>query len=203
MNINAISSFNNATKAQSFKAEPNKRYYDPSEPIPDNIPDSAIVDYSNFGDCSIPITAGERRAAQAALERTTEDPKCNCCGDKETTYASWGPNYIYPVSSEIKNNIGNIAAQNAYAHDDPPTERPPKQEFSPPIDPVTVLDTDFDPDRAKNDRHDLPEVPLDTDFVPPPIDPVTVLDTDFDPDSEKNDLHELPQAPTGEFLKDI
>ena len=65
MNINAISSFNNVAKAQSFKAESSKLYRDPHEIIPPEISDDTVVDYSTWGDnYPVPITAGQRRAAQ-------------------------------------------------------------------------------------------------------------------------------------------
>lgn len=65
MNINAISSFNNVAKAQSFKAESNKLYRDPHEIIPADVSDDTVVDYSTWGDnYPVPVTAGQRREAQ-------------------------------------------------------------------------------------------------------------------------------------------
>lgn len=77
MNINAISSFNNVAKAQSFKAAPK------------------------------------------------EEPCC-CCGqnhdsEKEVTYASWGPNYIYPVTVEKSDKLASIAAEKATKEASPAT----------------------------------------------------------------------------------
>ena len=65
MNINAISSFNNMVKAQSFKGESQKLYQNPYEIIPDDVSDDTIVDYRNpWPNYPIPVTAGERRAQQ-------------------------------------------------------------------------------------------------------------------------------------------
>ena len=65
MNINAISSFNNVAKAQSFKAASQKIYSDFNEQIPADVPDDAVVDWSTWGDnYPVPITAGQRREAQ-------------------------------------------------------------------------------------------------------------------------------------------
>lgn len=79
MNINAISSFNNVAKVQSFKAAPK------------------------------------------------EEPCC-CCGqnyDSEVTYASWGPNYIYPVTAKKSDELASIAAE-AAAKEASPTTNPNK-----------------------------------------------------------------------------
>lgn len=65
MNINAISNYSNVTKTQSFKAEPQKLYTDFNEIIPEEVSDETVVDYSTWGDnYPVPITAGQRRAAQ-------------------------------------------------------------------------------------------------------------------------------------------
>ena len=78
MNINAISSFNNVAKVQSFKAAPK------------------------------------------------EEPCC-CCGQnhdskEKLTYASWGPNYIYPVTVG-SDELALIAAE-AAAKEASPTTNP-------------------------------------------------------------------------------
>ena len=86
MNINSISNFNNTTKLQTFKAEPQKIYSDFDEIIPPEVSDDTVVDYSTWGsNYPIPITAGQRRAAQreklaeiaaeAAARKTSESPK--------------------------------------------------------------------------------------------------------------------------------
>ena len=65
MNINAISSFNNVAKVQSFKADSSKLYRDPHEIIPADVSDDTVVDYSTWGDnYPVPVTAGQRRASQ-------------------------------------------------------------------------------------------------------------------------------------------
>ena len=87
MNINAISNFNNTTKLQSFKAEPKKIYSDSNETIPADIPDDAVVDWSTWGDnYPVPITAGQRRAAQKeALARIAAESAIKNIEKEENT----------------------------------------------------------------------------------------------------------------------
>ena len=67
------------------------------------------------------ISSFNNVAKAQAFKGESKKECCCCCGqnhntEKEVTYASWGPNYVYPVEVDVDVNkeLASANAQTAY-----------------------------------------------------------------------------------------